>query len=185
MKFVTTLFAAAAVVGSSLTFAADEPVEKYEHADWAGVSFGTRQVINASPQTIWAILKDISKYPEWNVFTPQVKTTFVVGSSIEFKVRLFRALPKALIDQKEVVTNFDENASMCWASNIISDANFNTYRCLNIDINEFGQTVFSNTMRYEGFSWPMLYAFSSGSVKDGFEDLSNALKARAEAAENN
>lgn len=181
MNFLKKIVIAATLIVLPIaSYAHERQVEVYEKADWHGISFGTKTVIDAAPSTIWYFLSKNEDYPKWNPFTPQAKTTFEVGTPIEFKVRLFRALPNSLIDQKETVARFDVNQSMCWKSNIISDANFNTLRCINLSINELGQTVLENSMRYEGFSWPLLFAFSSVSVYDGFEDLSLALKDLAE-----
>lgn len=147
------------------------------------ISFGTYQTVKASPQTIWSILADNEKYPEWNPFTPEAKTTFEVGSPIEFKVRLFRELPKLLYPQKETIARFDVNDTMCWQSSIINDVFFKSFRCINLQIIPNGHTRVTNSMFYTGLSAGVMFLFTSGSVNNGFEDLSKALKARAEAFE--
>lgn len=160
-----------------------EAVSFYEQSEKLETNFGTRQVVKASPQTIWSILADNEKYPQWNPFTPEAKTTFELGTPIEFKVRLYRALPSFLYPQKETVVKFDVNQSMCWEWTFLSKGAFYTYRCISLSVNEQGDTVVENAMHYEGLMNELVLLFTKTSVNDGFEDLSNAIKERAEAFE--
>lgn len=180
-----TLVAAYGLLTTSQVLADDNPeaVKFYNQSIPGLASFGTTQIVKASPQTIWSILADNEKYPQWNPFTPEAKTTFEVGTPIEFKVRLFRTLPKFLFPQKETVTRFDVNDTMCWESTIVSVEVFKSLRCINLQVNAEGNTKVTNSMFYGGLIADVILLFSRGSVTDGFEDLSNALKARAEAFE--
>lgn len=164
------------VSASSYAFNNDRQVDVYKDSELKGISFGTELVINATPETIWATLVDIDNYAQWNVFTPRVETSFEVGSPITLYVRLSRAFPNSLLEQKETVAVFEENSRMCWRSELVAAWNFNTFRCLEILTNDEGKTVLRNSMRYEGVSWPALYPLTLGSVMDGFEDLSVGLK---------
>lgn len=183
---LTSVFCGAAVTS---TQSIAEPVNDSEELQFYNqsfpglVSFGTYQTVKAQPQTIWSILADNEKYPQWNPFTPEAKTTFVVGSPIEFKVRLFRELPQFLYPQKETIARFDLNDTMCWQSTIINDMFFKSYRCINLQVIADGNTRVTNAMIYTGLTAEVMQLFTSGSVNNGFEDLSNALKTRAEAFE--
>jgi hypothetical protein len=111
-------------------------------------------------------------------FTPVVETTFAVGTPLFMKVRLSRAFPDNLMDVYETVSDFYEYESMCWRSHQISVETFNTHRCYTVTQINAGQTLLENSMRYEGFIWPLVGAFTKISVMEGFEDVSYALKKR-------
>lgn len=38
--------------------------------------------IGASPQTVWSIMDDLSRYPEWNELTPDLAGRTTVGSVV-------------------------------------------------------------------------------------------------------
>lgn len=177
MKSAFQFIMAMMLLGASFTsLAVERIVDTYKYSDSTSINYGTELVLDATPEQIWNALVDIDNYNVWNAFTPRVETTFEVDSPIILHVRLSRLFPNALIRQPETVAVFEENSRMCWKSKIISEANFNTFRCLEIDTNDEGQTVLRNTMRYAGFSRAFFYLFSSQSVYDGFEDLSIGLR---------
>jgi uncharacterized protein YndB with AHSA1/START domain len=39
--------------------------------------------INASPQTVWSVLDDIGRYPEWNPTVPKISGKTTVDSVVE------------------------------------------------------------------------------------------------------
>ena len=52
----------------------------------------TRRVrIEAPVGFVWEVLTDVEKYGEWNPFTPQARTDFVIGSPAHLLVRMGKA----------------------------------------------------------------------------------------------
>lgn len=177
-KTITTIaLASVAFVSSAL----ERQVETYKEDANGVISFGTELVIDATPSEIWSALSDIDSYKEWNVFTPRVETTFEVGSPIVLHVRLLRGLPDSLLRQPETVAVFDVNQRMCWNAFVVSENFMRSFRCLEIDTNENGETVLRNTMEYAGYGRGLIYIFSANSVYNGFEDLSIGLKGYLES----
>lgn len=141
------------------------------------INFGNTETLGAPVSKVWSTLLDTDSYHEWNLFTPEVETTFEVGTPIVFKVRLSRAFPTSTITQKETVIDYQENEQMCWSANIISDFWFKSSRCIVIE--DAGETsVIRNEMNYKGVLAPVFYLLTKDSVNNGFEDLSIGLKAR-------
>jgi len=162
------------------TLAIGGDIEHYKSLDIKGMSFGTKLVIDAPVDSVWHELIDTSAFPEWNPFTPLAETTFAVGSPIFMKVRLHRVFPNSLLDVTETVVDFYDYQYMCWRAHQISEETFNSKRCYKVTAINGSQTLLENTMRYEGFLWPLVAAFTEISVKNGFEDVSYALKERLE-----
>ena len=44
--------------------------------------------INAPIDFVWDVLTEVEKYGEWNLFTPQVRTDFKIGSPAHLLVRM-------------------------------------------------------------------------------------------------
>ncbi|MEM8594292.1 MAG: SRPBCC domain-containing protein [Pseudomonadota bacterium] len=151
---------------------------KYSHSDKTGLSFGTQQTINASINTVWDTLTNVNAYPEWNPFTPIVKTSFEIGSPIKFKVRLLRSLPNQHISQMETVSDFTPHSLMGWRSQQGDGSRFRTHRCFHLSAIDDSRTLVENSMRYEGSLWRLFALISKHSVLNGFEDISQALATR-------
>ncbi|MCB0094658.1 MAG: SRPBCC domain-containing protein [Caldilineaceae bacterium] len=57
--------------------------------------FSATTTIDASPQTIWAILTDAARYPEWDPYAERIEGTIAAGESIKAFTKLSpgRAFP--------------------------------------------------------------------------------------------
>lgn len=173
-------FIAASCLLAASSLATANEIEKYKTADIHGMSFGTKLVIDAPVDQVWHQLIDTKSYPEWNPFTPVAETTFEVGTPIFMKVRLYREFPNNLLDVYETVADFYDYQKMCWKAHQLTVETFNSKRCYKVTPINGSQTLLENSMRYEGFLWPLVGAFTKLSVMNGFEDVSYALKKRLE-----
>ena len=53
----------------------------------------TSITIEASPQTVWAILEDFDRYPEWNSIVPEIRGLAVVGETLSARLALENTPP--------------------------------------------------------------------------------------------
>ena len=137
--------------------------------------FKTSIEIAASPATVWAVLVDTARWPQWDPFTEKIEGTPALGA----KMKAFSKLsPGRGFGAK--VTTFVPNETMVWSGGMPLGL-FKGERTYTLAAGQGGTTTF--TMR-EAFSGPML-ALIGKSIPDmteAFESFARGLKAQAELA---
>lgn len=128
--------------------------------------------IDAPPETVWAILTDTPKYPEWDPYCEKIEGELALGSKIKAFSKLSpgRAFPVK-------VTALEPNERMTWTGGMPLGL-FTGERTFTLEPRE-GGTHFE--MR-EVFSGPMLRLIgrSIPDMTEAFADFAKGLKARAE-----
>ncbi|WP_254052233.1 SRPBCC domain-containing protein [Aeromicrobium sp. A1-2] len=61
-----------------------------------------RVQIEAPAAFVWDVLVDYARYPEWNPFTIEVRTTLEIGSSIELTLPSYDGTGVMLVSQERV-----------------------------------------------------------------------------------
>ena len=135
-------------------------------------AFTATTTIQAAPETIWAILIDGSKYPEWDPGVDRIEGRIAPGEKITAytKLRPGQAFPAK-------VTEFVPGRKMTWTGGLPLGL-FKGVRTFTLEPGEAG-TVF--TLREE-FSGPLLAVFGRGlpDLNATFRDFAAGLKQRAE-----
>ena len=131
--------------------------------------------INASADTIWNILTDAPRYPEWEPWAEKLEGTIALGQKIKAfsKLNPGRAFPAK-------VTRFDVGKRMEWTGGMPLGL-FKGVRSFTLNPTSTGQIKF--TLREE-FTGPLL-PFIGGTIPDmteAFNDFVNGLKSHAESA---
>ena len=131
--------------------------------------------IKASPNTIWAILTDASKYPEWDPVAERIEGNITLGETVKAFTKLApgRAFPAK-------VTEFQPGRKMTWTGGMPLGL-FKGVRTFTLIPQGNGTVEF---ILRERFSGPML-ALIGGTLPDmtePFQGFVAGLKARAEAA---
>lgn len=139
--------------------------------------YSASTTIHAKPETIWSILIDGAKYPEWDPWAERIEGQIASGEQIKAYSKLSpgRAFPVT-------VTEFQPGQQMTWTGGMPLGL-FKGVRTFTLTPQNDGTTEF--TVR-ETFSGPML-PLIGGSLPDmnqPFADFAAGLKARAEALEN-
>jgi len=136
--------------------------------------FHTTTHIEASPDTVWALLTDAAAYPEWNPTVTAVDGDIAHNERITVHARISpdRAFPV-------VVSTFEPGRRMVWSSGMPLGA-FKGVRTFTITPAdggvEFGmEEVFSGFMEF-------LISRTIPDLTPEFEAFAAALKATAEAA---
>ena len=135
--------------------------------------FTATTTINAKPETIWNIITDASKFPEWEPNVVRIEGTIALGEKV---TAYTKRDPKRAFPAK--VTEFVPNKKMEWTGGMPFGL-FKGVRSFTLtpkgDSTEF-------TLREE-FSGPMLFMIK-GSIPDQTQDFENfvqGLKQRAES----
>ena len=130
-------------------------------------------MIEATPETIWAILTDAARYPEWDLGVDQIEGTIALGEKIaaHSKLRPGRAFPVK-------VSEFVPGRKMVWSGGIPLGL-FRGERTFTLTPRGNGLTEF--TLR-EVFSGPLLAIFgrSIPDLTSSFEQFAAGLKSHAE-----
>jgi hypothetical protein len=137
--------------------------------------YSATTTIKASPETIWAILTDAPRYPEWDPVVDRIEGRIGPGE----KIRAFTKLsPGRAFPVK--VTEFVPGQKMRWSGGMPLGL-FKGERTFTLRPHGNGSVEF--TVR-EVFSGPLLPLFG-GSIPDltsAFEQFAAGLKNRAERA---
>jgi len=135
--------------------------------------------IDASPETIFEILTDLAKYPEWNPFTPRIDSTLEIGAPVKMLVRL--GAGSRLRRQVEYVTKNERPKQLCWGADIPLRFLIRADRCQTLEPLEHGRTRYICTDTISGWLTPLVIRFFGPAMQRGFEDCARALKKRAES----
>jgi len=131
--------------------------------------------IEASPETIWAILTDAARYPEWDPSVDRIEGQIAPGEKITAYTKLSpgRAFPATVLE-------FVPGRKMIWSSGLPLGL-FKGERTFTLEPQSGGATQFS---LQEAFSGLLLGLFGR-SIPDltaTFEQFAAGLKRRAEGA---
>jgi hypothetical protein len=137
------------------------------------VIYSTSVTINAAPETIWSLLTDAAKWPEWEPNCTGIDGQIAVGEKLTVHTKLSdRAFPAQ-------VTSMEANKSMVW-SWAMPLGMFKGERTFRLSPKGEGVTeVYCG----EEFSGWMLFLFGRTvpDLSDAFTQFGEGLKARAEA----
>ncbi|HEX8681780.1 MAG TPA: SRPBCC domain-containing protein [Ardenticatenaceae bacterium] len=137
--------------------------------------YSATTTIEASPETIWAILTDAASYPEWDPGVDRIEGHIAPGEKVTAYTKLSpgRAFPAT-------VTEFVPGRKMTWSGGLPLGL-FKGERTFTLAPQGNGSTEF--TLR-EVFSGPLLQLFgrSIPDMTSTFEQFAAGLKERAERA---
>jgi hypothetical protein len=138
-------------------------------------SFQVTRTIEASPDAVWAILADATRYPEWDPGMDRIEGRIAPGEKITVhsKVNPGRTFPVT-------VSTFEPGRRMVWTGGMPLGL-FKGERTFSLTPAGDGQTEF--TMREE-FGGPLLPLIgrSIPDLSPSFEAFADGPKQRAEAA---
>ncbi|MFK8021692.1 MAG: SRPBCC family protein [Pseudomonadales bacterium] len=69
-------------------------------------------VIAAEPSTVWSLLIDIERYPEWNRYSPKVTGRVEVGEVVWVEAHLNEEVQRV----KNIVLSVKSEQELCWQS---------------------------------------------------------------------
>lgn len=130
--------------------------------------------IAAAPETIWVILTDGSRYPEWDPYAIRIEGQIAQGAKIVIytKVAPGRAFPVT-------VTEFVPGKKMVWASGMPFGL-FTGERSFTLTPQANGQIEFTLREEFRGLLLGVI-APSLPDMSEPFQQFTAGLKARAEA----
>ena len=132
--------------------------------------------IEASPETVWSILIDFEKYPEWNPFIISIKGNLQKGKMLE---TLMSPPNGKEMTFKPIIRSVVENSEFSWLGRFLFPGIFDGEHIFTLSKNENGCLLVQKE-KFSGLLVPFLWKSLDQDTRAGFELMNQALKARAE-----
>ncbi len=143
----------------------------------------TEIAINASAERVWTVLTDFASFPQWNPFITSAEGELTPGQTLT--VRLQTPDGKAMTF-KPVVLVAAPNKELRWLGHLGMRGIFDGEHYFIIEGADNGGIRFIQGERFRGLLVPVLgFLGMLNSTLQGFSNLNQALKARAEETEAN
>lgn len=140
------------------------------------ITLQTETQIQASPEKIWKILTDFTKYPEWNPFITRAIGKVEVGSGVDISVS---SGSKALRLHCTVI-KAEPKQVLCWKYHVILPILFKGEHSFTIEPMGSNYVRFVDREIFTGLLVPMQAQDINTNSRQGFEAMDRALKVRAE-----
>jgi len=135
-------------------------------------------VINAPAETVWQVLTDLGRYPDWNPFTVRAESTLEIGSTVD----LYIPRGEKMMKQSFVLEVFDPPSEVAWRlPKMLHKSVFNAYRTQKIVPVDAERCTYQTSDTFDGWIAGMLYRSQSGWVLKNFNKLADALREQSEA----
>lgn len=139
------------------------------------MKFSTSININATPDQVWSVLIDGSKYVEWDPNMISLDGDIRLGGKLKIVTKLD---PKRVFKPK--VTLYEANNRMVWSSGMPFGL-FKGERTFSLEPTAENQVLFSLTEEFSGLMEQMI-SKSIPDLQPSFEAFASGLKARVESS---
>ena len=135
--------------------------------------------INAGPDTVWRILTDFAVYPDWNPFIRAIGGEPTPGAQIGVRIQPSGARSMSF---RPTILVADVGSELRWLGRLLLPGVFDGEHRFVIQKQAERRVLFQHSERFSGILLPLLRSGLERDTKRGFEEMNQALKARAEAA---
>lgn len=143
-------------------------------------TLATEITINASPQTVWSILDDLERYPEWNALVPELRGRTTVGETVEGKL----VQPNTpVIPLAPTLTRIVGARELRWITIVPGDQGFTAEHYFILTPTEDGGTHLVHNEDFDGPAVEFLWEGVNTNGRQAYNQMNADLKARAEALE--
>src|SRR5690625_2419123 len=136
--------------------------------------------IDASPERVWAVLSDFASYPQWNPFIKSI--TCVPRQGERLRITIQPGSRKCIRISRVVLTADAGRGWQCMGELLFRGIFDGEHRFLIEPLGE-GKVRFQQSERFSGLLVSLLRGSLDRDTKRGFEEMNQALKARAESVQ--
>ena len=133
--------------------------------------------INAPSNSVWQILTDVDKYPEWNPFITKISGRLYPGEKL--KVRLHPPGKRERV-VKPIILNLVQEKEIVWLGHILFPGIFDAEHHFIIESVSDSTVHFYHNQHFSGIFLPLFWKMLYNHVRIGFIEMNQALKRRAE-----
>jgi hypothetical protein len=133
--------------------------------------------IQASDERVWQLLTDFASFPKWNPFIRWVKGQAKVGTQLEIHIQPSGANGMTF---KPTVLKVEQNHELRWLGRLFMPGLFDGEHIFTIDNLETNRVRFTQREVFNGLFVPPMARSLDTDTRRGFEEMNQALKARAE-----
>jgi hypothetical protein len=133
--------------------------------------------INASAQTVWNILTDFNKYPEWNPFIRSFQGDVSEGSQFTVVLQPPDSKPMTF---KPTCLKLVKDKEFRWLGRLWMPGLFDGEHIFELIDNGNHRIRFVQREKFKGLLVPLLWKQLDTSTRKGFELMNQKLKERAE-----
>jgi len=142
------------------------------------MEIATEVTIAASSATVWRILADVERYPQWNPYIRELHGKLALGEAIRFR---FALAGDITLPAKARVLTVAIERELDWAGHLLSERLFRAEHYHRLEPISGRSTRLQHGERFSGalavLLWPFLRAWGPGR----YRATNLALKQRAEA----
>lgn len=137
--------------------------------------------IRAPADTVWDVLTDFARYPEWNPSLPLISGELRPGSTVSMTLAMpGKPSPKVKARLRDV----EPGRRLTWHGNVGADWLFAGTREFLIDPQPDGTVRFTHVEDVRGVLFPVFRTVMGSAIQQHHDALNAALTARAEGAAN-
>ena len=137
----------------------------------------TKIDIDASPESVWALLSDLSSYPNWNPFIREASGTLAAGERLDLELQPARGRAMRF---RPTVLAAEPNRELRWRGRLVAPGVFDGEHRFAIERTASGSRLVHEE-RFTGLLVPFLARSLRRGTLPGFELMNRAVKERVEA----
>lgn len=140
-------------------------------------SLETEIEIAASPQTVWSILDDLRRYPEWNSLVPKLAGTTTVGQVVTGEL-VQPNMP--VIPLAPTLTRIVGGRELRWLTVVPGDQGFSAEHYFLLHPTGGGGTRLVHNENFDGPAIGQMWSAIDANGRPAYNQMNRDLKARAE-----
>jgi hypothetical protein len=133
--------------------------------------------IDASPARVWDVLTDFAAYPDWNPFIRRIGGPVAVGARLETRIQPPGSRGMTL---RPAILAAEPDHELRWLGHLGVPGLFDGEHGFRIERIGPERVRFVQEERLSGLLAPLLWRLIEGNTRQGFEQMNQALKVRAE-----
>lgn len=133
--------------------------------------------ITAPPETVWGILTDLEAYSDWNPFIISAEGTVAVGERL---VNRMQQPGSKAMTLKPTVTAVEADSTFEWLGVLGVPGIFDGRHRFDLEATATG-TRLVHSEKFQGVLVRFMRKMVDNGTRQGFEEMNDALKTRAEA----